>query len=123
MYARQYPDELQTFRSGGNTIPANYAGNAFTAGEEILPDAPVFEPEADDAPKTQTPAVHEALRRDDPPRRGGLFDDLIARFSRGFELDDLILIGLFFLLLRSGEDRGGDRDELILLLALLFFTG
>ncbi len=56
--------------------------------------------------------------------RKGIIRDLLTRFERGFELDDLLLIGLIILLLNSGtDDCDGSRDEIIILLAFLLISG
>ncbi|MBQ8248824.1 MAG: hypothetical protein IJY93_02940 [Clostridia bacterium] len=162
MYARKYGDDntQQSFRRGEYTIPANYAGNAFTADE--IPDLSYTKSEAPpdeaakntcdviceekneitDAPqplccedamcqkepcKQNCPCLKESEQCTDAnkeePRRG-IFRDLLGRFDRGFELDDLLLIGLIILLLNSDKDEcESSRDEIIILLAFLLLSG
>ncbi len=169
MYARNYGDDgrMQSFKRGEYSIPANYAGNAFTADEipdfkntpdgigesEIIPEAasPVNtelkeeEAQVFTIPKEEKKIVppvqpcmqggrcpvehhecHESCinhHESEKPRRG-IFHDLLTRFERGFELDDLLLIGLIILLLNSGKDDcDGSRDEIIILLAFLLISG
>ncbi len=163
MYARKYSDDnkQQSFRRGEYTIPANYAGNAFTADEIPDIDCTIAELPQDEAAKntcniiceeksentiaeqqiccenaanqteycTQNcPCAKEKAEctengKEEEPRRG-IFRDLLGRFDRGFELDDLLLIGLIILLLNSDKDEcEGSRDEIIILLALLLLSG
>ena len=167
MYARKYGDDnkQQSFSRGEYTIPANYAGNAFTADE--IPDLGYAKSEKqvsediENNPEASTPIhcsekdeIHaefhqpcseyamcqtEPCKQNSPcakenaqcgnaykqeePRRG-IFRDLLARFDRGFELDDLLLIGLIILLLNSDKNEcESSRDEIIILLAFLLLSG
>ena len=154
MYARSYGDEenIQTFRRGQYSIPANYAGNAFTADEE--PDIRENSSENTAADNTGPESVinpcetcgAEPLKREPLPEtvcpcaaqphekhaecdtrekeRSGLLGGILSRFERGFELDDWLLIGLIILLV-NGDKKGCDdsRGEIIILLALLLLLG
>ncbi len=143
----------QSFRRGEYTIPANYSGNAFTAdeipdlsytGNNQESDSPFPHEAQNEIPVSAAEVCcdnvgsqAESCRQNCPytmgneqchhaaeePRRG-IFRDLLARFDRGFELDDLLLIGLIILLLNSGKDEcESSRDEIIILLAFLLISG
>ena len=129
MYAQQNGD-MQSFRRGEYSIPANYRGNAFTL-DEVPTVSHTEESEQCEAPTPQIiqsappKELSEARCADvcvnvPPKREGGLISDLLSRFTRGFELDDLLLIGLIILLLQNDCDR---RDETVILLALLLLCG
>ncbi len=63
------------------------------------------------------------LKESGAPRES-LLRSLLSRFERGFEFDDLLLLGLILLLLQSGSgDRKDSKDEMVLILAFLFLTG
>lgn len=133
MYAQQNGDALaprenmQTFERGGVVVPANYKGNAFTL-DEVPCEAQSDECEAciNDLPEIQAtpprcPSEAKCQSECTPPKTGrGLLSGIFDRFSRGFELDDILLIGLIILLLQNDCDR---RDETVILLALLLLGG
>ncbi len=129
MYAQQN-DDIQSFRRGEHIIPANYAGNAFTLDEEpCLSEETLIHrddipcPVAETAsPKKETEAQYEdsAVTCHVKERENGLLSGLFSRLSRGFELDDILLIGLIILLLQSDCES---RDETVILLALLLLVG
>ena len=92
------------------SIPRNYSGNAFSkeashAEEETLPEEI---PEAEELPAPTDDAVQVSSRQE--KSRG---------FFRGADSDDLILLGLIFLLSQEGF---GD-DVIPLLLMILLFRG
>ena len=119
--------DMQSFEMGGYSIPANYRGNAFTLDE---PPTPTNESECEECHTCEIEAappkcLSEAQCKDDCKRGsdkkdGGLLSGILGRFSRGFELDDILLIGLIVLLLQSDCER---RDETVILLALLLLGG
>lgn len=118
MYARSYgvEENPQDYTKGENIIPANYSGNAF------LPDPPEKPDEA--TTETPCPIPNTDTKKDEPHRSGGLFSGILSRFDKGFELDDLLIIGLILLLLNG--DKSGcaeNRDEVIIILALLLLGG
>ncbi len=132
MYAQQNDSppqkhgDMQSFERDGYNIPANYRGNAFTLDEppcdtEALCESDCCAPEIEAAPPK---CLSEAQRVDDckgaHDKQGGLLSGILGRFSRGFELDDILLIGLIILLLQNDCDR---RDETVILLALLLLGG
>ena len=168
MYARNYGDDdrMQSFKRGEYSIPANYAGNAFTADEipdlkntpgeihvnECIPEIAssmndeqkeetpnfTFPTNEKEVPSPAQPCIrscpysteyrechesHISPHEPEKPRKG-IFHDLLTRLERGFELDDLLLIGLIILLLNSGKDDcDSSRDEIIILLAFLLISG
>lgn len=134
MYAQQNDSvpkkhgDIQSFERDGYNIPANYRGNAFTLDE---PPTDTGVPECDDClcvseiEAAPPKCLSEAQRGNDcektPDKHGGgLLSGILGRFSRGFELDDILLIGLIILLLQNDCDR---RDETVILLALLLLGG
>lgn len=134
MYTRSYQsDDGRSFRRGEYNIPANYKGNAFMADEvphidEAQPaervDEEIKPRKADDmAESVETVCRTDGSKKPDKAREG-ILRSVISRFERGFEFDDLLLIGLILLMLH-GEKRDGDKnnDEMILILALLFLIG
>lgn len=60
--------------------------------------------------------------RNDHNDRGGLLGGLLGRF-RNLEFDDLLLLGLFILLINDRDGDCDNNDELLLILGLLFFMG
>lgn len=128
-----------TFTRGEYSIPANYRGNAFTADEvpqvtertENMPeDIKASEPQSDpDADNNDTcircdKSVSNVKEDRSENGHGGLLKGLFSRLGRGFELDDLLLIGLIFLLMRTDKnDCEENTDEIILILLLLFLCG
>ncbi len=143
MYARNYSGEnaQQSFTRGEYNIPANYHGNAFTADE--VPCINEKEPIHENPPCSDSQTENECqsdqgggclLDVENQPctkcqsskcnheekERKGLLGGLLSRFDKGFELDDLLIIGLI-LILMNGDKKGcaENRDEVIILLALL----
>ncbi len=137
MYARSYDEgEVQSFRRGEYNIPANYRGNAFTADEPPIIEAEppksaanetqnisveAAEPKCDDAHDVCECACKDCRESKQAPREG-LLRGILSHFERGFEFDDLLLLGLAFLILQ-GSDDSKSRDEMILILAFLFLCG
>lgn len=129
MYAQQN-DDIQSFRRGEQMIPANYAGNAFTLDEEPCPTPETIIVQDDitcqiaESAPPDNESVSECERTADShsPQKEekGLLSGLFSRLSRGFELDDILLIGLIILLLQSDCEN---RDETVILLALLLLVG
>lgn len=128
MYAQQN-DDMQSFRRGEHIIPANYAGNAFTLDEEpCMEEAPQIldiprtevHTDAPSAPQKSEPCESKDTAQCEKKQERGLLSDLLSRFSRKFELDDILLIGLIILLLQNDCDV---RDETVILLALLLLSG
>ncbi len=129
MYAQQN-DDMQSFRRGEHIIPANYAGNAFTLDEEpclsedtVIHQDDILCPVAESASlEKETEAQYENSTISCSEKEGerGLLSGLFSRLSRGFELDDILLIGLIILLLQSDCEN---RDETVILLALLLLVG
>ncbi len=148
MYARNYSEneKPQTFRRGDYNIPANYHGNVFTADEAPNADATedvevccrteVRESElcrCDDCPKEKIiesyplescPQEINDSKPCETERKKGLFSGILSRFDKGFELDDLLIIGLILILLNGDKSKCPEnRDEIIILLALLLLGG
>ena len=131
MYAQQNDSDekhvdMQSFEMGGYNVPANYRGNAFTLGE---PPTLTNTSECDECctaeieaapPKCLSEAQRENVCEKEHVKQSGLLSGILGRFSRGFELDDIILIGLIVLLLQNDCER---RDETVILLALLLLGG
>lgn len=134
MYAQQSDDtefinnSTQSFERDGYSIPANYRGNAFTLDEPPCEDECRDQPTCSEcsykeaAPPEYIPEARHQKDCDKVPQKhgGGLLSGIFDRFSRGFELDDILLIGLIILLLQNDCDR---RDETVILLALLLLGG
>ena len=131
MYAQEsaegqkHPHVTQSFERGGYSIPANYRGNAFTLDEPpTLSDTPECEECCTEIEAAPPKCLSEAQRENGcektPDRQRGLLSGIFDRFSRGFELDDILLIGLIVLLLQNDCER---RDETVILLALLLLGG
>lgn len=144
---------MQSFRRGEYNIPANYRGNAFTADEPpIITDTPQSEPERARETRQSEEETTEQLRvgeqapfalaeaeecgreekhterRDEKKEskepKEGILRSILSHFERGFEFEDLLLLGLIFLLLQGGgKDDTKNRDEMILILAFLFLCG
>lgn len=79
------------------------------------PQCDRFEQQCD---RFESPCKHERPREE----HQGLLGGLLSRFGN-FELDDLLLLGLIFLL---SSNRGNDcenSDDLLLILGLLLFMG
>lgn len=146
IYARNYGSgNSKGFSHGEYNIPANYVGTAFTADEasslgtveeaasyEYVPkDSEIAEKVISEA-KPESGPTKEALcvgfqkadHKESGAPKESLLRSLLSRFERGFEFDDLLLLGLILLLLQSGSgDRGKNKDEMVLILAFLFLTG
>lgn len=126
MYMKSQGTANNTYR-----VPENYNGNAFHGDSEI-PSPPVIIPietnedtpsvsqEEPAVPVSFSPSMHEPQRNEKhthltpflPPRiggRGGLLGDV--------GVEELLIIGLLFLLSQSDSDQ----DILLLLLLLLFY--
>ena len=133
MYTR-CPDDR---RSQPNP-PENYAGTFINTQNDCQnerpepPCQPQFggqcqencQPPDNDLPCRPEPPCPPDHR--DEPRHGkrndkGLFGGLLGRFGN-FELDDLLLLGLVFLL-ANGRGDSDNSDDLLLILGLLFFMG
>ena len=83
--------------------------------DRFEPQCDRFEPQCD---RFEPPCKHERPREE----HQGLLGGLLSRFGN-FELDDLLLLGLIFLL---SSNRGNDcenSDDLLLILGLLLFMG
>lgn len=140
MYARNYSDteNKQSFNRGDYTIPADYRGNAFTADEVPKVDtschiaceetAPICEicgnTDTGDTCEIENSIAPASKSPDCPNDKGegrkGLFGKILSKFDRGFELDDLLIIGLIVILLNGDKSKCPEnRDEIIILLALL----
>ena len=129
MYAQQN-DDIQSFRRGEHMIPANYAGNAFTLDEEPCPTPETIIVQDDiPCPSSETALPDKEVGAQcervtdshfEKSQEKGLLSGLFSRLSRGFELDDILLIGLIILLLQSDCEN---RDETVILLALLLLVG
>lgn len=128
MYAQSNGD-MQSFRRGEHIIPANYAGNAFTLDDDPKTDGSLIDTDADAITaynEELVPPTPEAKQDDAVPafakkdKEPGLLSGIFTRLSRGFELDDILLIGLILLLLQGECER---RDETVILLALLLIVG
>ncbi len=131
MYAQQNdsPEKpcgnMQSFEMGGYSIPANYRGNAFTLDEPPTDTCPAgCESAATEIEAAPPKCLSEAQRESECERshskQNGILSGILGRFSRGFELDDILLIGLIVLLLQNDCER---RDETVILLALLLLGG
>ena len=138
VYMRSYDDSdsVQSFRRGDYTIPANYAGNAFTADEP-----PVINEAKEKADGVQTEVceaqppekscelcqdISEDKLRDFKHKGetgGGLLRGLFSRIENGLDFDDILLIGLIILLIRENRDSGSKNDEIVILLAVLLLSG
>lgn len=57
-----------------------------------------------------------------PPESKGLLGGLFGKLG-GIELDDILLLGLIFLLANGRGDDCENSDDLLLILGLLFFMG
>ncbi len=140
-YKRDESGGAQSFRRGSYNIPASYAGNAFSSDfspteEELRANSPDLGDEGD-CPQTEPcdsckeecelAKIDVCSSSEAPPdvkreascegeKRRSLLGELFGKSEGGFELDDLILIGLILLLSRDGENNG---DTLILLAFLL----
>ncbi len=145
IYARNYGSgNSQDFSRGEYNIPANYVGTAFTTDKtssqspeeavhyEYAPKDSELLKESISESKAESDHLEEALcaglQKSHPKESGApkesLLRSLLSRFERGFEFDDLLLLGLIFLLLQGGSgDRGKNKDEMVLILAFLFLTG
>ena len=64
----------------------------------------------------------EICRDEQKSDRGGLIGSLFGRL-RNLELDDLLLLGLFFLIANDRDGGCENSDDLLLILGLLFFMG
>lgn len=83
--------------------------------DRFEPQCDRFEPQCD---RLEPPCKHERPHEE----HQGLLGGLLSRFGN-FELDDLLLLGLIFLL---SSNRGNDcenSDDLLLILGLLLFMG
>lgn len=133
---RSYDDgeAVQSFRRGDYTIPANYAGNAFTADEppiESMVEDQTTSNAADPEENSPTESACQSYRKKDETntcdaaskKKDGLISGLISRIERGFEFDDILLIGLIVLLIRENKDCCEKNDEIIILLAILLLVG
>ncbi len=134
MYAQQngnseiINNNAQSFERDGYSIPANYRGNAFTLDEPPYEGEPTEYTSCSEStykeaapPKCIPEARHQSSCDKVPQKHGsGLLSGIFDRFSRGFELDDILLIGLIILLLQNDCER---RDETVILLALLLLGG
>ena len=134
MYAQQNSDSeiitgsTQRFERDGYSIPANYRGNAFTLDEPPCEEESAEYQDCSECtykdaapPKFIPEARHKDYSDKVPQKHGsGLLSGIFDRFSRGFELDDILLIGLIILLLQNDCER---RDETVILLALLLLGG
>ncbi len=145
MYARNYSEteNKQSFNRGEYTIPADYRGNAFTADEvpnaddsydiPCMETVPMCERCKNAAPEdtcqkekniTSCPTQTTECTSDEGEERKGLFGKILSRFDRGFELDDLLIIGLILILLNGDKSKCPEkRDEIVILLALLLLGG
>ena len=134
MYAQQNGDtentnnSPQSFERDGYSIPANYRGNAFTLDEVPCEEEYCEQPTFSECSYKETalpehiPEARHQKDCDKVPKKhgGGLLSGIFDRFSRKFELDDILLVGLIILLLQNDCDR---RDETVILLALLLLSG
>lgn len=136
MYMRSYDDgeAVQSFRRGDYTIPANYAGNAFTADEppiESMVEDQTTSNAAEPEENSPTESACQSYREKDETntcdakskKEGRLISGLVSRIERGFEFDDILLIGLIILLIRENKDCREKNDEIIILLAILLLVG
>ena len=64
----------------------------------------------------------EICRDEQKSDRGGLIGSLFGRL-RNLELDDLLRLGLFFLIANDRDGGCENSDDLLLILGLLFFMG
>ena len=125
---------------GAYNIPANYSGSAFKT-EDIKTEAPLSE-ELNSIGSSASEAVNESAsacvsepctdslppslhgKKERGAQKESLFRTLLSRFERGFEFDDLILLGLILLILQGENDcNKNSKDEIILILGFLFLAG
>ena len=116
-------------------VPFNYSGNAFPPrgldGDDVTalsPHAPshtVEEPLM--LPRSQEISAEEAPSQETPslPEHPSVLNLGHFPFGHGFGLEELLLLGLIFFLLKEGENQSerGDLDETVILLAFLLFCG
>lgn len=147
MYARKYQENepVPPFHKGEYNIPANYHGNLFSLDGDLQKDIP------DDPNKSCLKSVPEAVpqkcedsqidagvipcptesepsaesdRHCESEGKKGLLGRILSRFDKGFSLDDLLIIGLILILLNGDKSKCPEnRDEIIILLALLLLGG
>lgn len=148
MYARNYQENetVQPFRKGEYNVPANYHGSVFSVDESPCKDThedsnkgcPISAPEPElhrcedcKRDKSVVPCPlesdHGETSNETPcesERKKGIFSGILSRFDKGFELDDLLIIGLVLILLNGDKAKCPEnRDEIIILLALLLLGG
>ena len=138
MYSRNFDDRdsgvqdtgsrMQRDRDIPGRIPADYNGEMLKKRapepcEEKLSCTPQSEEGVRCSTCEHRPADPAPCPPSRPPKRKGLLSGL---FGGDMESDDLLLLGLAFLLLTNNRDRDcedGERDDIFLLLAMLFIIG
>ena len=99
-------------------VPENYHGTAFDGQEEKDRD-PMPEEQPEQAPQKPEQEAAKAI----PVQAKGMLPSLFSGFN-GLRSDDLLLLSLILLLLRSeGEDGTHAAGEILPFLALLLFMG
>ncbi len=142
MYKGTYEesDIPRSFNVGEYSIPANYRGNAFTAGEIPIENSNGYcETVREDYEYDRVPGVdrekcsceerHNEIVADNRKSKNdrhetGLLSRLLNGFGRDIEFDDILLIGLVVLILH--EKKNGcnqSSDEVLILLVILFLLG
>ena len=97
------------------TPPENYNGTFI----DKMPDRPPPEMPECEPPCHEPP---ELPCTPDKQRKDGILGGLLGKFGN-FELDDLLLLGLIFLLVSNRSDESENSDDLLLILGLLLFMG
>ena len=138
MYSRNFEDRESGGQDGGlrsqrdreisGRIPADYNGEmikkrAPEPREEKPPCAVQQEEARCSTCERCMPDPAPCCPPQRPSKRRGLLGGL---FGGDMETDDLLLLGLAFLLLTNNRDRDcddGERDDIFLLLAMLFIIG
>ena len=107
--------------------PENYSGTFI--GQQNCPDRPPENPECPPEPSCDQPPFPPACQDDrrpekpcEPPEKRGILGSLFGKNS-SLEIDDILLLGLIFLLANGRGDDCENSDDLLLILGLLFFMG
>ncbi len=137
MYSRNFDDRESGGQDGGlrsqrdreisGRIPADYNGEMLKKRTpepcEEKPSCAVQQEEVRCSTCERRMSEPAPCPPQRPSKRRGLLGGL---FGGDMETDDLLLLGLAFLLLTNNRDRDcddGERDDIFLLLAMLFIIG